>query len=137
MNLLAVYQLKLAQWENCKLFMLLIINLLVLSLLSGRNLVRCVSGLVVHMCLDINFVSLKFISLFLKSDNLRLENNKINGTIPFDNCKEFDALSSDCSAPINVECPCCTRCFGVFTTHDDALECPSSVLNLKYDSFAK
>ena len=68
--------------------------------------------------------------------SLRVENNKVNGTIPYEDCKDFALLSSDCSAPINMECPCCTRCYGIFTTYEDVLDCPSSVLNVRYDSLS-
>ena len=67
----------------------------------------------------------------------RSENNNLDGTIPFENCENFAVLSSDCSAPRDVTCPCCTSCFGIFTTYEDVLGCPSSILNLKYDSLVK
>jgi len=69
-----------------------------------------------------------------KAFNLRLENNNVTGTIPYKNCKDFAVLSADCSAPISMECECCTRCFGIFTTYEDVLECPSSIMSLKYYS---
>jgi len=51
--------------------------------------------------------------------------------MPFTNCDEFMILSSDCSSPKSVICPCCTRCFGLFTVNEDVLPCPSSVLTVK------
>jgi len=61
----------------------------------------------------------------------RSENNNLEGTIPFENCENFAILSSDCSAPRDVTCPCCTRCFGLFTINKDVLPCPSSILSAK------
>ena len=63
-------------------------------------------------------------------DILRLEDNNLTGTVPFVDCDNFHMLSSDCSAPRSIICPCCTRCFGFFTINTDVLPCPSSVLQV-------
>ena len=57
--------------------------------------------------------------------------NNLNGTVPFKNCDDFQVLSSDCSQPITITCPCCTRCFGLFTVNEDVLSCPSSILQVR------
>ena len=57
--------------------------------------------------------------------------NNLNGTVPFKNCDDFQVLSSDCSQPITITCPCCTRCFGFFTVKEDVLPCLSSILQVK------
>ena len=51
--------------------------------------------------------------------------------MPFKNCEDFELLSADCSHPIRITCPCCTRCFGFFTVKEDVLPCPSSILQVK------
>ena len=62
---------------------------------------------------------------------LRLENNNLKGTVPFVKCEGFEVLSADCSEPRSIICPCCTRCFGLFTVNEDVLPCPSSTLQVK------
>jgi len=62
---------------------------------------------------------------------LRVEENDLVGSMTFKNCEDFVILSADCASPRNVNCPCCTRCFGLFTTHNDILPCQSSILKAK------
>ena len=66
--------------------------------------------------------------MIVLSEFLRTEENSLSGGLGFENCENFAVLSADCSSPRNVACPCCTRCFGLFTTHKDILPCHSSIL---------
>ena len=86
-----------------------------------------VSPVVIALSYFLNFLFI----ICLLQDFLRMENNNFNGTMPFDKCDNFEVLSADCSAPRNIICPCCTRCYGYFTISDDVLPCPSSILSVK------
>jgi len=56
-------------------------------------------------------------------DTLTIESNNITGSIPFQNCDQFELIRSDCAPPSKVTCNCC-ECNGLYTTNEVPLSCP-------------
>ena len=65
--------------------------------------------------------------------DVHLHNNLMTGTIPYDECGQFYVLTSDCFIPRNINCKCCTDCYGLFNSKRDILPCPTSTLKIVYD----
>ena len=63
---------------------------------------------------------------------MRIEHNIITGNISFTKCDQYVILSADCDLPRNISCHCCTSCFGLYTSYNDILQCPSSELNVVF-----
>ena len=62
------------------------------------------------------------------TDELKIQNNNNKGIII--NCEDFVALSTNCTKPKSIICPCCTVYFRLFSSKN-VLPCPLLTLWVK------